>query len=248
VHLPGEASIRVILLDIEGTTTPIDFVTKVLFPYASLKIESFVRDNFQNEQVCALIEELRTQQQRDAQSGLQPPDWNEEGREAEIQSGAAYRRWLIERDSKCTVLKSLQGMIWQAGYASGELRGQVYPDVPRAFERWRRQNQEIAIYSSGSVLAQQLLFRTTPFGDLTKFIWGYFDTHVGAKQDSASYKKIAATFGCSPGEILFISDVVKEVEAAQAAGIQGVLCDRLVQIAAAGAFGAIQSFDEIFPD
>lgn len=245
VHLPGEESIRVILLDIEGTTTPIDFVTSVLFPYASGKIESFLRQNFQNEQVHALIEELHAQQQEDAKRGLQPSGWNEEGREGEIQSAAAYSQWLIERNSKCTALKSLQGMIWQAGYASGELRGQVYPDVPRAFERWRRQKREIAIYSSGSVLAQRLIFQTTPFGDLTGLIRDYFDTHIGAKQDPSSYKKIADTLGQFPDRVLFISDAVKEVEAAHTSRMRSVLCDR--SAAAAGA-GAIQSFDEIFPD
>jgi enolase-phosphatase E1 len=248
VHLPDEASIRIILLDIEGTTTPIDFVTKVLFPYASRKMESFIRDNFQREQVRALIEELRAQQQEDAKRGLRPPDWKEEGREAEIQSAAAYCRWLIEKDSKCTALKSLQGMIWQAGYANGELRGQVYPDVPQAFERWRRQKREIAIYSSGSVLAQRLIFQTTPFGDLAGFIRDYFDTHIGVKQDSASYTKIADALGRSPSEILFLSDAVKEVEAAKAAGMRSFLCDRSERsVATAGDKEVIHSFDELFP-
>jgi enolase-phosphatase E1 len=248
VHLHGEASIRVILLDIEGTTTPVDFVTKVLFPYASRKIESFVRDNFQNEQVHALIEELRTRQQRDSQSGLRPPDWNEQDQEAELQSAAAYCRWLIEKDSKCTALKSLQGMIWQAGYASGELRGQVYPDVPRAFERWRQQKREITLYSSGSVLAQHLIFQTTPFGDLTRFIRNYFDTHIGAKADPASYRKISHSLERSPGEILFISDAVKEVEAAQVAGMRSILCDRSEQpVASASDMDVIHFFDEVFP-
>lgn len=248
VHLPGEESIRAILLDIEGTTTPIDFVTKVLFPYASGKIESFLKQNFQNEHVHALIEELYAQHQEDAKRGLQPPGWTGEGREGEIQSAAAYGQWLIKRDSKCTALKSLQGMIWQAGYASKELRGQVYPDVPRAFERWRRQKREIAIYSSGSVLAQRLIFQTTPFGDLTGFIRDYFDTHIGAKQDPLSYKKIANLLGHGPDAVLFVSDASKEVEAAQTVGMRSVLCDRSVQIAAAADPGAIQSFDEIFPD
>jgi enolase-phosphatase E1 len=247
VQLSGEASIRVILLDIEGTTTPIDFVTTVLFPYASRKIESFIMENFQNEQVHTLIVELREQLQEDAKRGLQPPRWKKEGREAEIQSAAAYCRWLIERDSKYTSLKALQGMIWQAGYASGELRGQVYPDVPHAFERWRRQQREIAIYSSGSVLAQRLIFQTTPFGDLTGFIRDYFDTHAGAKTDPVSYRKIADALGRSSGEILFISDALKEVEAAKAAGMQSELCDRSAQFDA-DKTGAITSFDAIFAD
>jgi enolase-phosphatase E1 len=247
VHLSDEASIRVILLDIEGTTTPIDFVTRILFPYASRKIESFFRQNFQNEQVHTLVMELRAQQQEDAKRSLQPPSWNKEGREAEVQSAAAYCRWLIERDSKCTSLKALQGMIWQAGYASGELRGQVYPDVPRAFERWRRQKREIAIYSSGSVLAQRLIFQTTPFGDLTGFIRDYFDTRAGAKTDPTSYRKIADALERSSREILFISDALGEVEAAKVAGVRSLSCDRSGQFNT-DETGAITSFDAIFAD
>ena len=247
MHLSDETSIRLILLDIEGTTTPIDFVTKVLFPYSSRKIESFLRQNFQNEQVQTLVRELRAQQREDMKKELQPPGWNEEGREAEIQSAAAYGRWLIEQDSKYTVLKSLQGMIWQAGYLSGELQGQVYPDVPRAFERWRRQKREIAIYSSGSVLAQRLLFQTTTFGDLTVFIRDYFDTHTGAKQDAASYKKIADSLGHGPHAVLFISDALREVEAAKVAEMQSELCDRSEHFDADDT-RAIKSFDGILAD
>ena len=247
VHLPAETSIRVILLDIEGTTTPIDFVTKVLFPYASRKMESFLREKSQDQAVRALVAELRHQQQEDTKRGFRPPDWNREEQEAEISSAAAYCRWLIEKDSKCTPLKALQGMLWQAGYASGELQGQVYPDVPRAFERWRQQKREIAIYSSGSVLAQRLLFQSTAFGDLTVFIRDYFDTHVGVKQDPASYTKIAAALRWPPGEILFISDAVNEVDTAQAAGMGCILCDRsVVSVASSAGAEVIHSFDEVF--
>ena len=248
VHLPAESSIRVILLDIEGTTTPIDFVTKTLFPYASRKVDSFLRENSQDQAVRTLIAELRNQQQEDAKCRLHPPDWKQEEQEVELKSAVAYCRWLIEKDSKCTSLKALQGMIWQAGYASGELRGQVYPDVPRAFERWRLQNREIAIYSSGSVLAQRLLFQSTTLGDLTVFIRDYFDTRTGAKLEPASYKKIANSLGNVPDEVLFISDAVKEVEAAQAAGMGSILCDRgKSSVAPATDAEAIHSFDEVFP-
>ena len=246
VHLPAESSVRVILLDIEGTTTPIDFVTKTLFPYASCKMESFLRENSQDQAVRTLIAELRNQQQEDAKCRLHPPDWKQEVQEAELKSAVAYCRWLIEKDSKCTPLKSLQGIIWEAGYASGELHGQVYPDVPLAFERWRRQEREIAIYSSGSVLAQRLLFQSTAFGDLTVFICDYFDTHVGVKQDPASYTKIAAALRWPPGEILFISDAVNEVDAAQAAGMRSLLCDRGKSSVAPAAGGeVVHSFDEV---
>lgn len=249
VHLPAESSIRVILLDIEGTTTPIDFVTKTLFPYASRKIDSFLRENSQYQAVRTLVAELRHQQQEDTKRGFRPPDWNQEEQEAEISSAAAYCRWLIEKDSKCTPLKALQGMLWQAGYANGELQGQVYPDVPRAFERWRRQKREIAIYSSGSVLAQRLLFQTTQFGDLTKFIRNYFDTNTGAKQDPESYKKIADSLGLSADGVLFISDAVKEVQAARAVGMYSLLCDRAKpSVAPATNSGVAQSFDLLFPE
>ncbi len=168
---------------------------------------------------------------------------------AELESAIAYSRWLIRKDSKCTALKSLQGKIWQLGYASGELRGQLYPEVPRAFERWRRQRREICIYSSGSVLAQRLLFQTTPFGDLTSYIRDFFDTRIGDKSDSESYKRIVALLDRAPRELLFLSDAGKEIDAARAAGFLTGLCDRSGKIGE-GKLGSavIHSFDEVFPD
>jgi enolase-phosphatase E1 len=247
VHLPNEASICVILLDIEGTTTPIDFVTKVLFPHATQALESFLRDNSRDPQIAALIQDLRAQHEKDTLQNLRPPEWRDDLAEGELQSAVTYCRWLIEKDSKHTVLKALQGMIWRAGYASGEVRGQVYPDVPRAFERWRREKREIAIYSSGSVLAQRLLFQTTTFGNLTGFIRDYFDTHIGAKQDPESYKKIASSLGHAPDEVLFVSDAVREIEAAKVVGMRSILCDRSTQsVTSAAGAEVIHSFDEVF--
>lgn len=247
--LLDEPHVRVILLDIEGTTTPIAFVTQVLFPYASRKIESFLRENFQDSQIQSLIKDLCTQHLEDDRQGLQPPAWAGKSVEEELQTAVAYGRWLIRKDSKCTPLKSLQGKIWQQGYARGELRGQLYPDVPRAFERWRRQRREICIYSSGSVLAQRLLFQTTPFGDLTGYIRDFFDTRIGDKSDSESYKRIAALLDRAPRELLFLSDAGKEVDAARAAGLVTGLCDRSGKIGE-GKLGSavIHSFDEVFPD
>src|SRR5438445_2060659 len=112
----------------------------------------------------------------------------DDSEEARLRSSVTYGQWLIARDSKCTPRKSLQGKIWQQGFTSGELRGEVYPDVPIAFERWRKQGRIISIYSSGSVLAQQNLFRTTTYGDLTSYITAFFDTRVGAKSEVESYK------------------------------------------------------------
>jgi enolase-phosphatase E1 len=249
VPLLDESQIRVVLLDIEGTTTPVDFVYQTLFPYASGKVESFLREHSQDPEIRSLIEHLRTQHELDESSGLQPPAWSDEPEEARLRSSVAYGQWLIARDSKCTPLKALQGKIWQLGFVSGELHGEVYPDVPVAFERWRRQKRVICIYSSGSVLAQQLLFRTTASGDLTPYISEYFDTRVGAKIERESYRKIAASFSYAPHQFLFISDAVKEIEAARSAGMQAILCVRVPGAALSLAQDeAIHNFDNVLPD
>ncbi|HEV1992701.1 MAG TPA: acireductone synthase [Candidatus Acidoferrum sp.] len=247
---PIDASqIRVILLDIEGTTTPVDFIYQTLFPYASRKLESFLREHAQDPEMQALVQDLHAQYELDERNGLKPPGWLDHPEEARLRSSVAYAQWLIARDSKCTPLKSLQGKIWQQGFASGELRGEVYPDVPIAFGRWRRQKKIICIYSSGSVLAQQLLFRTTTSGDLTSYISVFFDTRVGAKTEGASYKKIAASFSYAPRQFLFISDAVKEIEAAQSVGMQALLCGREEHPRpTSDAAGVIHDFSSVFPD
>jgi enolase-phosphatase E1 len=243
-----ETQIHAILLDIEGTTTPIDFVTKTLFPYASHKLEIFLRENAADAEVRALVEDLRAQHGLDERNGLQPPSWRDDSQEERLRSSAAYGQWLIARDSKCTPLKALQGKIWQAGYASGELRGEVYPDVPAAFERWKRQGKKICIYSSGSVLAQKLLFRSVATGDLTRYISAFFDTRVGTKAEAESYRKIAGAISEEPGRVLFCSDAVKEIEAARAAGMQALLCERTPSSEGQGARQAIHDFNAIFPE
>jgi enolase-phosphatase E1 len=154
----------------------------------------------------------------------------------------------MANDSKCNALKSLQGKIWQEGYSSGELHGQVYDDVPPAFERWRLQKREICIYSSGSVLAQQLLFSSIASGDLTPQIAAFFDTSVGAKMQTGSYRKIAESLARNPCDLLFISDTEKEVKAAHEAGMQAILCSRDVRASQSRETKMIiHSFDEIFP-
>lgn len=249
VPLFEETQVRAILLDIEGTTTPIDFVTKKLFPYASRKLESFLRENAADAEIRALMEELRAQRELDERGGLKPPTWRDDSEEERVHSSASYGQWLIARDSKCTPLKALQGKIWQQGYASGELKGEVYPDVPAALERWRRQGKIICIYSSGSVLAQQLLFGSTATGDLTPYISAFFDTRVGAKSEPGSYQKIAAAVSYKPKQFLFLSDAAKEIEAARAAGMQALLCQRDTQSnAAKDAEQVIRDFRGLFPD
>ena len=125
----------------------------------------------------------------------------------------------MNRDRKSTALKSLQGKIWKAGFESGELKGTLFPDVPEAFRHWSAQGK-VAIYSSGSVEAQKLLFGHTVFGDLRPFISGYFDTRTGPKMESASYASIAKAMGIAPSEAVFFSDVVNELDAAREAGME----------------------------
>jgi enolase-phosphatase E1 len=132
----------------------------------------------------------------------------------------------MDQDRKSTALKNIQGRIWLEGYQRGELRGEVFPDVPPALERWHQKNIDIRIFSSGSVLAQRLLFSTTMAGDLTKFLNGYFDTTTGPKTDPASYRQIAKNFGVPASGILFISDVTRELDAARQAGMKTLLCIR----------------------
>lgn len=204
-----------ILLDIEGTTTPIAFVHEVLFSYARAHARDFLANNQNSDEVRADIALLREEHAADKSNNLQPPE-----------SIADYIDWLIDRDRKSTGLKSLQGKIWRQGYREGTLKSQVFPDVRPALERWHAAGIRVSIFSSGSVLAQQLLFAHTDAGDLTKFIHSYFDTNVGKKGEAESYRKIAAALGLEPVEILFISDVVIELEAAKEAGMKTLLSIR----------------------
>jgi enolase-phosphatase E1 len=158
----------------------------------------------------------------------------------------AYLHWLMDRDRKSTGLKSLQGKIWEEGYQSGKLRGEVYPDVPVAMERWHRQGADIAIFSSGSVQAQRSLFKSTSAGDLTRFIRAYFDTTTGPKTAPGSYTRIAAALERSASEVLFLSDVAGELDAARAAGMQTALCVRGAGPAQSpGSHPVIHTFDQL---
>jgi len=208
---------RVALLDIEGTTTPISFVYDVLFPYARDRMEPFLKAHWDDEPTQAELRQLREENQEDVAHGA--PIIYDPSAGTILEHTVAYLGWLMDRDRKSTALKSLQGRIWQTGFAAGELKSQVFPDVPAAFANWRKQGRKIGIYSSGSVLAQQQLFEHVDgVGDLSGFISYWFDTRVGAKQDSASYTHIAAELKVRPDDVLFISDVTAELDAARRAG------------------------------
>jgi enolase-phosphatase E1 len=152
----------------------------------------------------------------------------------------------MDRDRKSTGLKSIQGRVWEEGYRSGELKSEVYPDVPPALEYWRHQGVDIAIFSSGSVQAQRALFAHTSAGDLTRFIHAYFDTTIGPKGSPESYGRIAAALGRTPSEVLFVSDVSAELDAALAAGMRTALCVRTPGTApSTGAHPVIRAFDQL---
>jgi enolase-phosphatase E1 len=219
--------IRGILLDIEGTTTPISFVHDVLFPYARTHVKSYLAKYLEFPETTANLVQLRKEHASDIEQDLQPPALFNETRDAEITSLISYVEWLIDRDRKSSGLKELQGKIWKQGYLDGFLQAPLFPDVLPALERWRRAELRIAIFSSGSVLAQKLLFGHTQAGDVTKFIDSYFDTTTaGPKLSMESYRLIAEDIAVPAKEMLFISDVAVELDAAGAAGYQTRLCVR----------------------
>lgn len=190
--------IRAVVIDIEGTATPIAFVHRTLFPYARARIPAFVAAHGGEPGVAAALDEVRA---------LAP------GQDAI----AALLAWL-DADAKVTPLKTLQGMIWREGFERGDLRGEVYPDVAPALRGWQARGMTLAVYSSGSAEAQRLLFGHSTDGDLAALFSGFFDTRVGAKREAASYRAIAAALARPPQAILFLSDVEAELDAARVAG------------------------------
>jgi enolase-phosphatase E1 len=236
-----------ILLDIEGTTTPISFVYEVLFPYARANAKRFLERHLSSPDVLEDVLRLRDEHAEDVRKELNPPVLQDSGSGPHIESLVTYVHWLIDRDRKTAPLKSLQGKIWKNGYETGELRGQIFKDVPTALERWQRQGREVSIFSSGSVLAQQLLFANTTSGNLTRFISRYFDTAVGAKADPLSYRRIAVDVRQVPSQVLFISDVTGELDAAASAGMRTLLSVRPGNHPQSGAHTVVHTFDEVFP-
>lgn len=229
---------QAILLDIEGTTTPIDFVHRTLFPFAKQRIGKFVETHFSllHDEINRLVEESATDE-----TYTIPVDPTEPG------SISAYLEHLIDVDRKSTPLKSIEGKIWKEGYGSGELKSVVFDDVPSGFERWKAADKTIAIFSSGSVLAQELLFRHTDHGDLTPYISNYFDTNIGAKGDPKSYAAIASELNLEPTEIVFVSDVVAELDAASNSGLIATLAVRPGNAAVDSDIGyrIVTTFDEL---
>jgi len=199
--------IRALVTDIEGTTSSLSFVKDVLFPYSRAHIGAFLRCHAEEAEVAPLLEEARA-----------------EARASRLELGqliSTLERW-IDEDRKVTPLKALQGLIWEAGYREGAFRGHIYADAAAALRRWKKAGLALYVYSSGSVRAQRLLFAHTDYGDLTPLFSGYFDTRTGAKGDPVSYRRIAAELGLPPHDLLFLSDVEGELDAARTAGLKTV--------------------------
>jgi enolase-phosphatase E1 len=199
-----------ILTDIEGTTSSISFVRDVLFPYARRALPGFVRAHGNEPDVRRWLDQVAMEN-----GGVCTDDMIVE----------TLQGW-IDEDRKHTALKALQGMVWEDGYRNADFTAPLYPDVAPALRTWRDAGIPLAVYSSGSVPAQKLLFGHTDAGDLTGMFSGWFDTAVGHKRDADSYRRIAAEYGGNAGDIVFLSDIVEELDAARDAGMRTVLLDR----------------------
>lgn len=195
--------IQAIVTDIEGTTSSIDFVHQSLFPYAKAHLRAFLRAHASEPAVAGQIRETG----------------RIEGRELDVEQAATVLERWIDEDRKLTPLKALQGMIWAQGYAAGELKGHVYPDTPVHLRRWHQQGKRLYVYSSGSVEAQKLIFGHSDAGDLTPLFSGYFDTRIGGKREADSYRAILKELALPGGDVLFLSDVGEELDAARSAGL-----------------------------
>ncbi len=226
-------SIRAIVTDIEGTTSSISFVRDVLFPYARKRLPAFVETHADRPEVQHWLHEAAKE-----------AGFVEASRQEIIE---LLLRW-IDEDRKSTALKALQGMIWQEGYENGEYRAHLYPEVGDRLRAWRAEGLHLYVYSSGSVPAQKLFFAHSVDGDLTPLFAGYFDTETGPKRERASYQRIAEAIGERPEHLLFLSDIVEELDAARAAGLQtGWLVRAPERIPAAPSHPAYADFDAVTP-
>ncbi|NJN75663.1 MAG: acireductone synthase [Synechococcaceae cyanobacterium RL_1_2] len=199
--------IRCLIFDIEGTTTSVNFVFEVLFPYFRQNVQK-LRDRINDPAITSILSQVQTMVQE------------EDGLEIDL-LGAIERlhQWSVE-DRKVAPLKTLQGLLWEEGYRTGAFRGHIYEDVPRNLNQWQQLGLTMGIYSSGSAYAQKLLFSHSEFGDLTPYFDWYFDLTLGQKRASTSYEAIAQTINIDPSAILFLSDVPEELNAAQTVGFK----------------------------
>lgn len=203
--------VKAIVTDIEGTTSSISFVVDELFPFARKRLPGFVLEHSEQDEVAQCLEAIR-REAGEADADL-------------VRIGEILCQW-IDEDRKVTSLKTLQGMVWKSGYESGELKGHLYQDAYEQLKHWHEIGLRMFVYSSGSVGAQKLLFGHTAFGDLTPWFEDYFDTQIGHKREQDSYQAIVESIQLPPQQILFLSDIQEELDAAKSVGLQTIGLDR----------------------
>jgi enolase-phosphatase E1 len=219
IPVMSASPIRHLLLDIEGTTCPVSFVSETLFPYATAHLGPFLAEHGSSETVTGLIRQVQEAWAQDPaeeavtllRAAAQDSD--------PARSVLPYLQWLIREDRKLPALKELQGLIWEAGYGSGELLGPLFEDVPAALKRWQHKGLTLSVYSSGSIRAQQLLYAHSNAGDLRACFSHWFDTRTGSKHQASSYLRICKELQSPPSQVLFISDSASELDAAAEAGL-----------------------------
>lgn len=235
--MPLPPGIRGVLLDVEGTTTAIRFVYDVLFPFAAARLDEACARQGEDPAIAGAVALLRQEFQEETLMDDAQPSFG---------NGAAYARHLMAEDRKSTGLKALQGLIWEEGYREGALQAHVFDDVPHALRAWKDAGIRLRVFSSGSVLAQKLLFGHTEHGDLLSCFEGYHDTTTGPKREPRAYHAIAESYGLPPGEILFLSDIREELDAAREAGMATGLVRRPGNRPAdPGGHGVYESFAEL---
>jgi len=223
--------IHAIVTDIEGTTSSLSFVKDVLFPYAREHMVGFVAQHKNESEVCRLLDDAR----REAGNDLD-----------DEQLVQQLLQW-IDEDKKVTPLKALQGLIWEHGYRQGDFTGHVYEDAHRKLQEWHAAGIKLYVYSSGSVYAQKLLFGYSDFGDMTPLFSGYFDTRIGHKREAGSYEAIISALAIPANEILFLSDIAAELDAAAGSGMKTLQLVRDESTEAAAQHVQVNDFDEIDP-
>ncbi|MDO9168759.1 MAG: acireductone synthase [Methylobacter sp.] len=221
--------IKAIITDIEGTTSSILFVKDVLFPYARANLAGFIRRHENEPQVKILLEDV----------------CKEVGLALSSEQIITQLVQWIDEDKKATPLKSLQGLIWEAGYRQGDFKGHLYADAAANLKAWKANGLDLYIYSSGSVYAQKLLFAHTEYGDLTPLFSGYFDTHIGGKKEPQSYRNIAKQLAIPANQLLFLSDIKEELDAAKAAGFATICLTRDNAPDPQAEHRQVNSFDQI---
>lgn len=231
-----------VLLDIEGTTSAVSYVYDVMFPFAAERLDAYLANHWQEETTQAAAEQIA----KDA-GHASLAIWGESGDASGAELVAREVRRLMEADVKSTGLKKLQGLIWQSGFESGELRAHVFDDVPPALRQWQAAGVDLRIYSSGSIHAQKLFFGHSEAGDLRPHFSGHYDTTTGNKKDAASYQAIAHDWQLQAAAVLFLSDIPAELDAAATAGMQTALVIRPGNAPVDDANGhpAIKSFSDL---